>query len=133
LWGWYTSPKKSLGKVRAFLKRLIGRILMRAAFITALGTMLIPLGVFLAIDKPELEGLAFLLIIAGLVSFGGAWYYTIKEERRQDEIEKQRQKEHESRMRGDKATFFLITHIAEKLGVDINKIAKDMGKLLDGK
>lgn len=128
-----------MSKIGTSIKRLIERILMRAAFITALGTMLIPLGVVLVLEKPEWDFVAFLLIIAGFCSFIAAWYYTIKEERRQEEIERQRQRdeerrqeEHELRMRGDKGTFFLITHIAEKLGVDMTQFLKDMGKLLDG-
>lgn len=133
-----------MARVAAFLTGLIGRILMKAAYWTAFGTMLIPIGIVLLLGKPELSQLAFWLIVAGFASFVAGWYYTVKEERRQDAIEKRRQAEeerrqredkrrqaeHEETLRGAKATFILLTHMALKQGVDVSKLIEDERKHL---
>ena len=112
---------------------------MKAAYWTAFGTMLIPIGVALLLGKPELGELALWMIAAGFASFVAGWYYTIKEERRQDKIEKGRQKEYERRqeeyrlsIRAGKTTILILTNIAEALGVDTNEIVKDQERLLGG-
>jgi uncharacterized protein (DUF58 family) len=128
-----------VSRVRHSLKRLIGRIVMKASYWTAFGAMLIPVGVAVLLGMAGLHGLAFWLIVVGFISFGVGWSYTIKEERRQDEVEKRRQreeerrqKEHEVRLRGEKATFLLLTYMAEKLGIDLTEFAKAEEKFLDG-
>ena len=112
---------------------------MKAAYWTAFGTMLIPIGVALLLGKSELGELAFWMIVAGFASFVAGWYYTIKEERRQDELEKRRQEEYKRRqeeyrlnIREGKTTILILMNIAEALGVDTNKVIKDQKELLDG-
>lgn len=112
---------------------------MRAAYWTAIGTLLIPIGVLLAIEKPEWAELAFGLIVAGLASFIAGWVYTIRDEQRKQRDERRRQKEYklreereELRLRGEKATFLALTYIVEKLGVDLKEFIKEQEKLLDG-
>jgi len=122
-----------MSKIITFLKRLIGRILMRATYWTAIGTMLIPLGIVLVLAKPEWAGYAYWLIIFGFASFAVGWYYTIREERRQQRDEQRRQEEHELRLRGEKTSLLILGHIAESLGVNMDKVAKDVEKMLDGK
>ncbi|OGN97858.1 MAG: hypothetical protein A2Z77_02260 [Chloroflexi bacterium RBG_13_51_36] len=122
----------------SLLKRLKGRVIM-SGFWTAIGAMLIPIGALILIEKPTWSDFAFVLVVAGFVSFIAGWVYTIKEERRHDEIEKQRQKEYELReereklkFRGEKATFLMLTYMATQLGVDMKKYVKDQEEFLDG-
>jgi len=117
---------------------------VKASYWTAIGTMLIPLGVVFLAANIGTDDFAFVLIVGGFASFVAGWYYTIKEERRQDEIEKRRQAEeerrqredkrrqmeHEETLRGAKATFILLTHMALKQGVDVSKLIEDEKKHL---
>jgi len=126
-------------KISTFLKRLIGGILMKAAYWTAFGAMLIPVGVAVLLGEPQRGDVAFWLIVAGFASFIAGWVYTIREEQRQkrDELrrqrgEKERQEKHEVDMRVGKTYVLILTHIAEALGVDVNKIIKEQKEMLDG-
>lgn len=53
---------------------------MRAAYWTQFGAMLIPVGVAVLLGKPNMDTLAFWLMVAGFVSFIAGWMYTIKYE-----------------------------------------------------
>jgi hypothetical protein len=133
-----------VARVRHFLKRLAGRVLMKATYWTAIGTLLIPIGVLIVVEKPEWSDFVRWLIVLGLASFATGWYYTVKEEQRQDAIEKRRQAEeerrqredkrrqaeHEETLRGAKATFILLTHMALNQGVDVSKLIEDEKKHL---
>ncbi len=68
---------------------------MKASYWTAIGTMLIPIGVVVLIEYQNLKDLAVVLMIAGLLSFIAGWIYTIRYERQQNNDYKQRQKDRE--------------------------------------
>jgi len=120
-----------MSKISTSLKRLIGRIWMKAAYWTAIGTMLIPLGVLLAIEKPEWSEWALGLIITGLASFIAGWVYTISDEKRRQREEKRREEEYKLRIREGKTTILTLTSIAGALGVDMNKFLRNQRNLLE--
>ena len=75
-----------MSKITTFLKRLIRRILMNAWW-TALGAMLIPVGVIFMIEKPERAGIAMWIIIFGFVSVIAGLALTVREERKKEKRE----------------------------------------------
>ena len=97
---------------------------MRAVFWTAIGSLLIPLGVVLAIELPSARAAGFWLIVAGSISMVAGWVYTIRQERRDS-------RESELRIRREKSTIILLVHMAEQLGVDMDKLAEKMKERLD--
>jgi len=111
-------------KIATLLKRLIRRILMNAQWLTALGAMSIPLGVVLMIGKPETAGISQWIIIAGFVFAIAGLALTFREER-------EKQKRESARVRREKASLMILTHIASALGVDVTKLFKDVKTLVD--
>ena len=108
-------------KIPPTIKRLVGRLLVKAAYYTAIGTMLILIGVLLVVEVPSWNQLAFWLIIAGLISFIAGWIYTIREERQKhadaDREEKQRQRE-------SRAHLLVLSEIAKRQGVSMARVAR---------
>jgi uncharacterized membrane protein YhaH (DUF805 family) len=92
---------------------------MRASYWTGIGVMLIPIGVVIMVEFPNLNQLAFWLVIGGLISLVAGWAYTIKEER-------QRRREGISHL-------YVLASIAEKLGVNMDEAIEKLKEKLDGK
>jgi hypothetical protein len=122
---WLTSP----------IRWIVGRILMKAAYWTAIGTMLIPIGVLLAVEVPTLQELAFWLIIAGLVSFIAGWGYTIREEHRNAAKEKKaeqlRQIEDKEREKEHQEYLLILSEIAKGLGVSSVRMNRKLRRLAE--
>ena len=94
---------------------------MRASYWTVIGAMLVPLGVVLVIEAPDFSSLAVLLTIVGVVSIVAGWVYTVRDER-------QSRRESDLRIRKEKASLRVLVHMAEKLGVDLNRVVSEMEK-----
>lgn len=97
-----------------------------ATYLTAIGAMLVPLGVLLAVEVPNWKWLAFCLIVVGLVTVIVGLLYTIKEEQ-------QKRKESELRIRREKASLIVLVFMADALGVDTSEVLEMEEKHLDGK
>ena len=115
-------------KLPPTIKRLVGRLLVKAAYYTAIGTMLIPIGVLLVVEVPSWNQLAFWLIIAGLISFIAGWIYTIREERQKhadaDREEKRKRIEEKQRQRESRAHLLVLSEIAKRQGVSMTRVAR---------
>jgi len=98
-----------------------------AVFWTTIGVMLIPLAVALL---QVLDGFshfwASVLMATGVVVIIVGLRTTVKEERLKRE-------ETQARIRKEKASLIVLTHMAESLGVDMNKVVKMMEDKLDDK
>ncbi|MBA7705988.1 hypothetical protein ES703_114830 [subsurface metagenome] len=97
-----------------------------ATFWTAIGAMLVPLGVLLVVEVPSWSLLAFCLIVVGLVTVIVGLLYTRKEEQ-------QKRKESELRIRREKASLIVLIFMADALGVDTSEVLEMEEKHLDGK
>ena len=114
-----------MARVAAFLRRLIGRVKDNmSAFLTAIGSALIPLAVVLVVEVPGASSLssvwgwvALILIIIGIAIIYRAWRETVREE-------KQRRRE-------GKVTLFVLGSIAEKLGIDMDNAVKKVARLVE--
>ena len=108
---------------------------MKAAYWTAIGTMLIPLGIVILLEKPNMDMFAFWLIVAGFASFVAGWGYTIREERRNTIKEKEERKfrlaEEKRRRRESGAYLLMLSEIASKQGVNMGKTARTFKKWVD--
>ena len=104
-----------------------------ATYLTAIGAMLVPLGVLLAVEVPNWKWLAFLLIVVGLISFIAGWVYTIREERKKDREDKLRRKEDELIIRREKASLIVLVFMADAFGVDTSDLLEMEEKHLDEK
>jgi membrane associated rhomboid family serine protease len=112
-----------MSKMTTFFKRLKRRILMNAAWWSAFGAMLIPVGVVLMIAKPETTGIAFWIVIGGFFSFIIGLALTVRED-------KEKRKRERARARREIASYFVLTHIASALGVDMDELFKQEETLL---
>lgn len=112
-------------RVRDSLKRLIRGVKDNmSAFLTAIGSALIPLAVVLVVEIPGASSLssvwswvALVLIIIGIAIIHRAWRETAREEQ-------QRRKE-------GKVTLYVLASIAEKLGVDMDDAVKKVEKRVE--
>lgn len=93
------------------LKIILRWVNMRASYWTAIGTMLIPLGVVLLIEVPTASYWAFWIIVTGFISFIAGWSYTVNEER---ESKKQRIKDEKRRNREHKENLIVLAELASK-------------------
>jgi len=81
------------------IRRILGVIIMKAQYWTAIGAMLIPVGAVVLIDEPDWVKLGLSLMIVGFISFIVGWGYTIREEQRNTAKEKTA---NEQRIKDDK-------------------------------
>jgi hypothetical protein len=108
-----------MSKFKTTMLRIVGRLKKMVSLFTALGTMFVPLGVLLVIERPDWSWLALCLILIGIISLIIGWVYVIREERQ--------------RRREGKVFSYMLTGVAEKLGVDLKNAVKGLEKLIDGK
>ena len=66
---------------------------MKAAYWTAIGAMLIPVGIIILIEKPDWSNMGTGIMIVGFISFIVGWCYTIREEHRNAEKDKEEKKQ----------------------------------------
>ena len=97
-----------------------------ATYLTAIGAMLVPLGVLLAVEVPNWKWLAFVLIVTGLVAVIVGLIYTIWEVR-------QKRKEDELRIRREMASLTVLTFIADAFDIDASEILEAEERHLDEK
>ncbi|MDD4876582.1 MAG: hypothetical protein PHQ86_05605 [Dehalococcoidales bacterium] len=113
-----------MNKIKTALLKIVGGIKDNmSAFLTAIGSALIPLSIVLAIEIPGAFSfssvwgwIALALMIIGIAIIYRAWKTTTEEE-------KQRRKE-------SITNIALITGIADKLVVNINEVIKTLEKKL---
>ena len=86
-----------------------------ATYLTAIGAMLVPLGVLLAVEVPNWKWLAFALIVTGLVAVIVGLIYTIREVR-------QKRKEDELRIRREMASLTVLTFIADAFDIELKHL-----------
>jgi len=91
-----------------------------ATFTTTIGVMLIPLAITLlqVIDNFSRFWFSVVMLIGVVIIILGL-RITIKEER-------QKREEIQARIRKEKASLIVLAHIAEGLGVDMDKVLKMM-------
>ena len=105
---------------------------MLAECVVAVGTMLIPLSIVLLATIDEFPmGLAIFLIIVGVVALLTGLSIAIRKEMNTNKRERRLDEREKRRRRIDKAYYITLIHIAEKLGVDIGKMANVMKGKLD--
>ncbi len=91
---------------------------MKATFWTAIGAMLIPLGVIVIIEAPSFSLLGVFLTLVGVASFIVGWIHTIREVR-------QMLRESEARTMRDKASLTTLVFMADQLGVDMSEFIEE--------
>jgi hypothetical protein len=106
------------GKIPPKVKTTIGRLREMASLFTAIGTMAMPLAVLVLLEAPK-DSLIYwwgtVLMVVGLGSLIYGWRFVIREEQ---------QRRREAHM-----LFYILSAIAEKLGVDIHLIIGEMEKI----
>lgn len=114
-------------RVRGFLKRLVGRLKTMSSLVATLGAMLIPIAVVLWQEPmtPAKYWAGIVLMVLGVTSFIRAWVIVIREERRKHE-------DLELRIRREKTDLILLAHMADALGVDMDKVRSMLEDKLDG-
>lgn len=88
---------------------------------TAIGAMLVPLGVILVLEAPSeyWDWVALCLIIGGFISFIFGWKKALADE-------KQKRKE-------GIVFLYILTSIAEKLGVNVDDAVNKLKEIVNGK
>ena len=104
---------------------------MLAECIVAVGTMAIPFGIVLLVTIKDFPlNVAIALIVFGIISLVVGLIIAVKQEVASSRREKRLIKRDNLMRRLDKANFITQMHIADKLGVDMSKIEKELrGKL----
>jgi fatty acid desaturase len=102
--------------------RSFGKLLMKSTFWPAIGAMAIPLAVVLLLAIPDSFSsfwgwVALGLILFGVISVIIGWVQTVSEE-------KQRRRE-------GIVSLYVLTSIAQKLGVDVEEAVKKIKELVD--
>ena len=107
---------------------------MLAECVVALGTMLIPLGiVLLTAVKGFSPTLAQNLIIVGIVALVTGLVIAVRNEIRASRRDKRLDEREIRRRRIDKSVLIVLTHMAEKSGVDMEQVVGMMERKLDEK
>ncbi len=104
------------------IRRIVGEIVMRATYWTGIGVLLIPIGVVLIVEFPNLHQLAFWLIIGGFVSFVAGWGYVIRDERlnraKEEEAKQQRQLDEKRKQEEHVRYLAMLSIITKRLGAN---------------
>ena len=113
-----------MSKFKTTLLRIIGRVKKIVTWWTTIGAMAIPLAIVLLLEAPNGFSSFWSWIALALMMFGAAsiifgWKNTLAEE-------KQRRRE-------GIVSLYVLSSIAEKLGVDVDKAVKKLKELVDGK
>ena len=117
---WYSQWAVYRCGVRKRGWRIVRSIKRMATFTTTIGVMLIPLAITLlqVIDNFSRFWFSVVMLIGVVIIILGL-RITIKEER-------QKREEIQARIRKEKASLIVLAHIAEGLGVDMDKVLKMM-------
>ena len=100
---------------------------MRAAYWTGIGVMLIPIGVILIVEFPQLSQIGFWLMVGGLVSLVAGWGYTIRDERQRQQDRRteeiQRRRQDKKREQSHHLDRIIQYELLERLGVPEKSVA----------
>jgi hypothetical protein len=97
--------------------------------------MLIPVGVAVLLGVPTWDTLAFGMMVAGFISFVAGWAYTIRDERRDDDKEKEARKQtkvdEQRKKREHYENLIVFRAMAKQLGVSTVRLDRLMRRWLE--
>ncbi|MDO8442891.1 MAG: hypothetical protein Q7S81_01340 [bacterium] len=95
-----------------------------SSYLTAVGSIIVSVGVLLV--GASQTKLGSVVVVLGLIVASVGLVVVVREEKR-------KQEEHDLHVRREKSSIIILAHIAEGLGVDMDKVRKMMEDKLDDK